>query len=120
VNPEIYEYTTVKIILQPLVENALYHGIKDLEEGGHIKISGRKQGDNIVLTVEDNGKGMTKEQLENILNRPISSSMTSGGVAIKNVHERLQVYFGKNYGLKYESILGEWTKVHVIIPAMAE
>ena len=120
VNPEIYEYTTVKIILQPLVENALYHGIKDLEEGGHIKISGRKQGDNIVLTVEDNGKGMTKEQLENILNRPISSSMTSGGVAIKNVHERLQVYFGKNYGLKYESILGEWTKVHVIIPAMTE
>jgi two-component system sensor histidine kinase YesM len=46
--------------------------------------------------------------------------MTSGGVAIKNVHERLQVYFGKNYGLKYESILGEWTKVHVIIPAMTE
>jgi two-component system sensor histidine kinase YesM len=120
VNPEIYEYTTVKIILQPLVENALYHGIKDLEEGGHIKISGRKQGDNIVLTVEDNGKGMTKEQLENILNHPISSSMTSGGVAIKNVHERLQVYFGKNYGLKYESVLGEWTKVHVIIPAMTE
>jgi two-component system sensor histidine kinase YesM len=120
VDSEIYDYSTVKIILQPLVENALYHGIKDLDEGGHIKIGGKKEGDKIILTVEDNGKGMTKEQIDTILTRPISASVTTGGVAIKNVHERLQVYFGKDYGLKYESILGEWTKVHVIIPAIMD
>lgn len=120
VDPEIYTYSTVKIILQPLVENALYHGIKDLEDGGHIKISGKKEGNSIVLMVEDNGKGMTKEQVDTILTRPISASVTSGGVAIKNVHERLQVYFGKEYGLKYESIFGEWTKVYVTIPAIME
>ncbi|WP_070000954.1 sensor histidine kinase [Cellulosilyticum sp. I15G10I2] len=120
VDSEVYQYATVKIILQPLVENALYHGIKDLEEGGHIKISGKKHGDNIILTVEDNGKGMTEEQIDTILTKPISASITTGGVAIKNVHERLQVYFGKEYGLKYESILGEWTKVYVTIPAIMD
>lgn len=120
IDKEIYEYSTVKIILQPLVENALYHGIKDLDEGGHIKISGKKIGEKIILTVEDNGKGMTKEQVDNILTKPISSSTTSGGVAVKNVHERLQVYFGKEYGLRYESLLNEWTKVYVTIPAIID
>jgi len=120
VDPEIYAYSTVKIILQPLVENALYHGIKDLEDGGHIKISGKKDGNNIVLIVEDNGIGMTQEQVDTILTRPISASVTSGGVAIKNVHERLQVYFGKAYGLRYESKVGVYTRVYVIIPAMME
>ncbi len=120
VDTELYQYSTVKIILQPLVENALYHGIKDLDEGGNIKISGHKQGENIILSVEDNGKGMTKEQIDTILTRPISASITTGGVAIKNVHERLQVYFGKEYGLKYESVLGEWTKVDVVIPAIID
>ncbi len=120
VDTELYQYSTVKIILQPLVENALYHGIKDLDEGGNIKISGHKQGENIILSVEDNGKGMTKEQIDTILTRPISASITTGGVAIKNVHERLQVYFGKEYGLKYESVLGEWTKVDVVIPAIMD
>jgi two-component system sensor histidine kinase YesM len=120
IDPEVYDYKIVKIILQPLVENALYHGIKDSETGGHIKISATKEGEDIYFIVEDNGKGMTKEQIDQILINPATLSLKDGGVAVKNVHERLQVYYGKDYGLCYESKLGEWTKVYVKIPALKE
>lgn len=120
IDPTIYEYTTIKIILQPLVENAIYHGIKDKDEGGHIRISAQKVGECIVFEVEDNGKGMTDEEVNSILTRTIPKSLTQGGVAIKNVHERIQVYFGKDYGLRYESSLGNWTKVYVTIPALID
>lgn len=116
IDPEINFYYTVKLILQPLVENALYHGIKDKDEGGTIHISGRKVADKICFIVEDDGSGMTEKEVADILERPIPKSITTGGVAIRNVHQRLQIYFGSEYGLKYESTLGKGTKVYVTIP----
>ena len=118
VSPDIFDEMIVKIVLQPLVENALYHGIKDLEEGGYIRVLGFREGNNIILEVYDNGKGMSREQIKNILKAPSSTSITKGGVAIKNVHERIQVYFGQDYGLSYESEYGKWTKVRITIPAI--
>lgn len=118
VDPDIYDYITIKIILQPLVENALYHGIKDQKHGGCIKISGHKVDGDIVLIVEDDGAGMTQEQIDKVLTGYIPKSIETGGVAVKNVHQRLQIYFGKEYGLKYESEIGKWTKVYIRIPAM--
>ncbi|MDY3369304.1 sensor histidine kinase [Zhenhengia yiwuensis] len=118
VSPDIFDEMIVKIVLQPLVENALYHGIKDLEEGGYIRVWGFREGNNIILEVYDNGKGMSREQIKNILKVPSSTSITKGGVAIKNVHERIQVYFGQDYGLSYESEYGKWTKVRITIPVI--
>lgn len=118
VSPDIFDEMIVKIVLQPLVENALYHGIKDLEEGGYIRVLGFREGNNIILEVYDNGKGMSHEQIKNILKAPSSTSITKGGVAIKNVHERIQVYFGQDYGLSYESEYGKWTKVRITIPVI--
>lgn len=118
VSPDIFDEMIVKIVLQPLVENALYHGIKDLEEGGYIRVLGFREGNNIILEVYDNGKGMSCEQIKNILKAPSSTSITKGGVAIKNVHERIQVYFGQDYGLSYESEYGKWTKVRITIPVI--
>lgn len=118
VSPNIFDEMIVKIVLQPLVENALYHGIKDLEEGGYIRVLGFREGNNIILEVYDNGKGMSREQIKNILKAPSSTSITKGGVAIKNVHERIQVYFGQDYGLSYESEYGKWTKVRITIPVI--
>jgi two-component system sensor histidine kinase YesM len=120
VEPKICEYLTVKIILQPLVENALYHGIKDKVEGGLITIRGKCIEDEIVLEVIDDGKGMTEEEVKGILIKPISRDITTGGVAIKNVHQRLQIYFGENYGLRYHSELGKGTTVSVHIPIIKE
>lgn len=118
VSPDIFDEMIVKIVLQPLVENALYHGIKDLEEGGYIRVLGFREGNNIILEVYDNGKGMSHEKIKNILKAPSSTSITKGGVAIKNVHERIQVYFGQDYGLSYESEYGKWTKVRITIPVI--
>lgn len=118
IDPNILDYRVVKIILQPLVENALYHGIKDMEDGGYIEISGYKEEDNIIMTVFDNGKGIPKDKIKKILTAAPSVSITKGGVAVKNVHERIQVYFGDNYGLRYESEDGKWTKVYITIPAI--
>ncbi len=120
IDPSVYDYKIVKITLQPLVENALYHGIKDSETGGHIKISATKEGEAIYFIVEDNGKGMTKEQIDQILINPTTLSLKNGGVAVKNVHQRLKVYYGEDYGLHYESKLGTWTKVYVKIPALKD
>lgn len=118
VSPDIFDEMIVKIVLQPLVENALYHGIKDLEEGGYIRVLGFREGNNIILEVYDNGKGMSRKQIKNIFKAPSSTSITKGGVAIKNVHERIQVYFGQDYGLSYESEYGKWTKVRITIPVI--
>lgn len=120
IDPQIYDYMTIKIILQPLVENALYHGIKGLESGGHIKITGNKVDELIIFVVEDNGVGMTNEQMDRILIGNMPKSVTGSGLAIKNVHQRLQIYFGKQYGLRYESELGQWTKVYITIPTIEE
>lgn len=79
---------------------------------------GFREGNNIILEVYDNGKGMSREQIKNILKAPSSTSITKGGVAIKNVHERIQVYFGQDYGLSYESEYGKWTKVRITIPVI--
>lgn len=116
IDPDIAFYYTVKLTLQPLVENALYHGIKDRDAGGTIRVSGKVINGNICFVVEDDGTGMTPEQVDNIFKNSVSKSVTTGGVAIKNVQERLQIYFGKEYGLRYESELGKGTKVHVCIP----
>ncbi|MGL4736650.1 MAG: cache domain-containing sensor histidine kinase [Cellulosilyticaceae bacterium] len=118
VDPEIYEYMIVKIVLQPLVENALYHGIKDLDKGGVIEVTGYKADNHIYLEVYDNGKGMTQEQIASILTAPLSHGITKGGVAIKNIHERIQIYFGVDYGVRYESAYGKWTKACIKIPAI--
>lgn len=120
IDPEIGFYYTVKLILQPLVENALYHGIKDKDQGGTIRISGKRIGDTICFIVEDDGRGMTQDQVVNIFKKNMQQSITTGGVAIKNVHERLQIYFGKEYGLTYESTLGKGTRVYVCIPVKDE
>ena len=118
VAPEILGYQTIKITLQPLVENALYHGIRDKDEGGWIKVKAFKEGQNIVFEVYDDGKGMSMEQIKTIFTAPVSTSITKGGVAIKNVQERIQIYFGSDYGLSYTSQVGQFTCARVVIPAI--
>ncbi|MGL4798420.1 MAG: cache domain-containing sensor histidine kinase [Cellulosilyticaceae bacterium] len=118
IQPEVFDYMTVKITLQPLVENALYHGIRDVDGGGCIRVSAWKEEERIVFEVYDNGKGMTSEQLETIFTRPLPKSITKGGVAIKNVQQRIKIYFGNDYGLTYSSQEGCYTSVKVTIPLL--
>lgn len=116
IEDDIMMCKTMKILLQPLIENAIYHGIKNLPEGGKLWITCKRDGNNINLIVKDNGVGMNEETLENILIKKEDNPLTSGGVAIINVNQRIQLYFGKQYGLKFQSELLKGTTVTVVIP----
>lgn len=114
IDEEILNCKTLKITLQPLVENAIYHGIKSVDYEGLIEIKGTKKGDRIILKVSDNGKGMNREELESILSE--NSADTKQGTGVKNVHERVRLYFGRDYGLTCTSIEGRGTEISVNIP----
>lgn len=117
VDPDILDLKIVKLVLQPLVENAIYHGIKYKETKGMIWVTGRNLGSIIVIRVEDNGIGMTEEQLARIFEK--KTSRKSNGVGAGNVNKRLRLYYGPEYGLTYESQLNVGTTVTIRIPNSA-
>ncbi len=111
IDEDILDYNILNLILQPLIENAIDHGIDLKTDGrGCIKIIGKKQNDEIVLIVSDNGVGMSKEQAESILTNK------SNGYGVKNVNERIKLYYGEQYHLKIESERGIRAKVEITIP----
>lgn len=117
VEEDCLDYLCNKITLQPIIENAIYHGINGLVDGGRITITVKSQDDNIVMTVEDNGNGMTDEQIETIMNKDRSDKT---GIGIKNVNDRLKIYFGNEYGITIHSELDEGTKVIILMPKVKE
>lgn len=116
VDPELYDSLCNKITVQPLIENAIYHGLDRSVDEGEIKISVKKAPDDendILITVSDNGIGMTEEQCKAILKKERSDS---SGIGVKNVNDRLKIYFGEKYGITVESELDVGTTVTVRIP----
>lgn len=119
IDPALYDYQILKLSLQPLVENALYHGIKYKRAKGYIHISGEKAGDVLHLTVRDDGIGMGEAELEELrkeLKRPCRE--TEKGFGLANVNERIRMYFGSDYGMKVDSEKGKGTVVELTIPAV--
>ena len=117
----IYKYQILKLTLQPVVENALYHGIKYKRAKGCIHIHGEKEGDIIRLTVRDDGVGMDEDELEQLrqqIEKPCQE--TEKGFGLANVNERIHMYFGPEYGLKIQSQKGKGTTVEIVIPAILE
>lgn len=111
IDEEILPYQTLNLLLQPLVENAIDHGIDLKEEGrGYIKIIGRKDDHNIYLTVEDNGVGIEPELLSSIL------EFKTKGYGVRNVNQRVQLYYGEEYCLTIESEVGKGTRCTINIP----
>jgi two-component system sensor histidine kinase YesM len=117
VDPNILPYLCNKITLQPLIENALIHGLGELCDDGEILVTGKESGGNIVLAVRDNGVGMSKELREVILS---GSSDHNTGIGIKNVNDRTHIYFGEQYGIDIESELDVGVTVTVTIPKVTE
>ena len=119
---ELMDFTVLKITLQPLVENAIYHGIRSVDYVGVIEIAGRTEDNNLILTVQDNGEGMDVEQLASLLDRideeeEEAQGTGNVGTGVRNVHERIRLYFGPGYGLDYESRKGVGTTISIRIPA---
>jgi two-component system sensor histidine kinase YesM len=115
IDPELSEQEIPKLTLQPLVENALYHGIKQKRGRGMILVTGRAKGGDICLQVEDNGAGMDEMRLREVQAAIRQEQRVGFGLA--TVHERLQLLFGPEYGLQIDSVPGEGTVVRVRIPA---
>lgn len=115
IDETILPYQTLNLLLQPLVENAIDHGIDLKEEGrGYIKIIGRKDDKNIYLTVEDNGVGIEPEILSSIL------EFKTKGYGVRNVNQRIRLYYGEEYCLKIESEEGKGTKCTINIPQVLQ
>jgi two-component system, sensor histidine kinase YesM len=115
-DPALRSRQVLRLTLQPLVENAIYHGIKERRGHGTLSVEARLDGGDLVLTVVDDGVGMTREALAQLVGSLDSSGPSLGGYGIRNVHERIRLTFGKPYGLSFESVLGEGTVVTVRHP----
>ena len=115
---ELYGCQVLKLTLQPVVENALYHGIKSKRGMGHIAVKGRRLGNLLLLTVEDDGMGMTEERLEAV-RRGLSKETDSGdgdGFGLYNIQQRIKLYYGQEYGMEIDSQYGKGTRVEITIP----
>lgn len=118
IDESILSYTIIKICLQPIIENAVYHGIKQKNDKGLIKIKGFCDDNNIILIVSDDGIGIEKDALDE-LNKTLSeTSFTNekSHIGLSNVNQRIKIIFGDSYGIHVESTVGVGTDVYVTIP----
>ncbi|MZQ86267.1 HAMP domain-containing protein [Paenibacillus sp. 5J-6] len=147
IDPLLHELDVLKLILQPIVENAIYHGIKERRGPGNIDIHARNESERVVITIRDNGAGMSGEKLERLRrtletaasksvavaseykkeDQPVSEQELSfiaatppsgEGYGLKNVHERIVISFGEAYGVSIDSIRGEGTTVTITHPML--
>ena len=113
---EIKDCCTVKLIVQPLLENAIYYGVEGMDDEGEIHVTGYRDGDDVCIEVQDNGLGMPEEMVEKLLTENEHVPKHGSGVGVINVHNRIRIRFGEQYGLEIESEPDEGTTVRIRIP----
>lgn len=118
---DVLELPSLKLMLQPLVENAIYHGMEFMDGDGLIMVKAWQEENELYLSVADNGLGMTEDKVETILTGKSSSGNGRGsGIGVKNVNERIKLYFGEAYGITIDSEPDEGTTVIIHLPAKDE
>lgn len=120
INPEIEDYLSVKLILQPIVENAIIHGIDPLKSEGRLDIIGETKGRNIIFTIKDNGVGIDSSTLQQINHQLRFNSKElakyENKIGLYNVQTRIQAHYGRSYGISVDSELNNGTTVTITIP----
>lgn len=111
ISNELMVYKVPKFFLQPIVENSILHGFEGISGGGILKLGAQKQGDFIVFTVSDNGKGMETADYENIIQKS-----REGSIGLTNVYQRLSLIYGDNYSIDLKSVPGEGTTFYLTLP----
>jgi len=120
VDEAVKKCCTIKLIIQPIVENSIYHGIKWKKTKGNIKIKACKNDSKVWIEVIDDGAGMSPEVCRTILQADVKrEDITGSGVGVRNVSARIKLYFGEAYGLQFESWEGKGTKVTICIPDLS-
>lgn len=117
IDPAVEDYCAVKLILQPILENAINYGVSGMDDG-EITIIGRMDGEDVLLAVRDNGIGIPEEEAELLLTDNNRVHKHGSGVGLVNVNRRIQLLFGKTYGLSIESEPDEGTTVSIRLPAI--
>lgn len=120
IDASLLDYLCPKITIQPIIENAVYHGMEGKYDDGEIELSVHEVDGNICIAVADNGGGMTEEQIDYILHNKVVSSKRGSGVGVHNVDDRLKLLYGPEYGVTIESVLDEGTTVRMTIPKVRE
>lgn len=108
-----------RFILQPIVENAICHGLDhELSKQGCIRICSKTEYDLLYIIIEDNGRGMNEQEIEEILSKTKSREHSFNGIGVRNVNERIKLFLGEEYGITYESVPGKYTKCIFQLPVM--
>lgn len=110
------ELSTVKLIVQPVVENAVYHGMEFMDGDGIIRIQACRIGGELQIRISDNGFGMEKEVIDTLLEQKSVTSSRGSGIGLRNIQERIRIYFGSEYGVSIESEPDEGTEVTIHLP----
>lgn len=118
IDPAVYSYCIVKLVLQPILENAVNYGINSMDDCGEIKITARQEDGKVIISVADNGAGMSEEEVGFLLSDSNNVHKHGSGVGLVNVNNRIQILFGSEYGLSVESEPDEGTTVYVCVPAV--
>ncbi|WP_094550657.1 sensor histidine kinase [Petroclostridium xylanilyticum] len=121
IDPEIKTYYTLKLLIQPIIENSILHGIENYCKDFVIKIIGRMEEDAVIFKIQDNGKGIKEDILKKMFqDKKDEYKNVFSGIGIKNVNERIKLYFGDNYGLYYVSGLKQGTEAVIRLPVIKE
>ncbi len=118
VDPTIEDCITIKLIIQPLIENAIYHAVGDLDDEGIIDIKGYEKDGDIFIEVRDNGMGIPPDVLENILEKKSKPQGKGSGIGLWNINQRIKLYFKEDYGLTITSELDEGTIATIHLPKL--
>lgn len=118
VDEEVLCYSTVKLILQPLIENAIYHGMESMDGDGLITVRCYRKGGEVFLEVADNGLGIPEQIVATLLTKGRKQIKKGSGIGLRNVHQRIKLYFGEIYGLVIESEPDVGTTVRIHLPAV--
>lgn len=120
IDNNVYNYRTLKFLLQPIIENSIFHGFEGMAAKGELSIRVHKENDNIVFIVEDNGQGFDPYKLSTILEDDEERNLKQkfNSIGLSNVHKRIKLHFGDKYGITIYSELGKGTKVVIVIPAI--
>lgn len=112
---DVLDLACIKLVVQPLVENAIYHGMEYMDGDGEIDIKAYSENNEAIIEVRDNGPGMTEDIVESLLKK-VHASKKGSGVGIRNVNERIKLYFGSIYGLEINSEPDDGTSIKIHIP----
>lgn len=116
---EILDLACIKLVIQPLIENAIYHGMEFMYGDGEILVKAYTKEDSLYIDIIDNGLGMTEESINLLLTSENIGSKKGSGIGLKNVNERIQLYFGKEYGLNIYSEPDEGTTIRIHMPKIS-